>query len=423
MANPMLHPMNMSLMQGPAPAPSPPPQNSMQAFFNNPLTSVAMGLLGGNYGPNSRSAFANAMKGGMLGMQQAGVSQARNAQTQMLMAAAAKKKKEEEQMRQWAASKGLPANIPEWALKARYEAEVKSQFPGAQGFGTTVQYVHDRQSGKVLPAQASNTGGVFIVMPDGSKQPFDPAKHELIKPYTMQNFGGYQAPFQPLSGQVGAGVGAPAGGGGPMPQPVAPPFVDAQGNAPSLAPGEVLSPQSQYRPAGMPPGAIPNTLKPGERPDVQAAQTAAKKAAEIKATSQAEAQVDLPGAGMDLALTKDYIKELRTHPGLSSATGLSGAILPVIPGSTRADFEARKEQLIGGQFLQAYQQLKGGGQITEVEGKKAEQAIARMQAAVSKEAFLTALKDYERAIEVGFAKLKGKAGAPTTGGWKIEKVN
>ena len=86
----------------------------MNGLIDNPMLQFGMGLLGGNYGPNSRAAFANAMKGGMLGLQQAGVSQARQAQTQaaqqraalqqqqlqMAMAAAAKKKKEEEQMQQ-----------------------------------------------------------------------------------------------------------------------------------------------------------------------------------------------------------------------------------------------------------------------------------------------------------------------------------
>ena len=74
-----------------------------------------MGLLGGNYGPNSRAAFANAMKGGLLGMQQAGVSQARQAQTQlaqqraaleqqqmmMRQAAAKQQQKEREQFEAW----------------------------------------------------------------------------------------------------------------------------------------------------------------------------------------------------------------------------------------------------------------------------------------------------------------------------------
>ena len=78
-----------------------------QNYLNNPWTQVGVGILGGNYGRNSGEAFANAMKGGLLGMQQAGVSQARQAQTQMYQqqmmtaqAAAKKKQEEEERMQQ-----------------------------------------------------------------------------------------------------------------------------------------------------------------------------------------------------------------------------------------------------------------------------------------------------------------------------------
>ena len=107
----MIDPMMMSLLQGanpqmPSVAPSPQPSapsggGGLAGFMNNPMTLMGMGLLGGNYGPNSRAAFANAMRGGLLGMQQAGVSQARQAQTQMaqqqLLMQQAKAKREKEE--------------------------------------------------------------------------------------------------------------------------------------------------------------------------------------------------------------------------------------------------------------------------------------------------------------------------------------
>ena len=391
----------------------------MNGFPDNPLLQIGMGMLGGNYGPNSRAAFANAMKGGLLGMQQAGVNQARQAQTQMaqqqlMMAQAAAKKKQEEreQFEAWVSTlppqeQAMARGNPQLYMEQR-KLQLKQQYPGQTGFGTTVQYVYDRNLKQVLPAQASQSGGVFIIMPDGSKQPFDPAKHELRKPFTMQNFGGYQAPFQPLSGQVGVGAGG--GAQGPMPTPnVSPVLPPLPGGQTYLEPGEVLSPSSQYRPPGLPPGAIANTLKPGERPEVQAQQTAAKKEAEIKAASQAQAQVDLPGIEIDMETTKGYIDELRNHPGLESGTGFS-SLMPVIPGTDRAAFEARRQQIQAGAFLTGFQQLKGGGPITEVEGLKAERAVARMEAATSKEAFLVALKDYENAMEAGLRKLKKRAG-------------
>lgn len=38
-------------------------------FANDPMTMMGMGFLGGNYGPNSRAAFANAMQGGLRAAQ------------------------------------------------------------------------------------------------------------------------------------------------------------------------------------------------------------------------------------------------------------------------------------------------------------------------------------------------------------------
>ena len=95
-------------------------------FINSPYTSLGMGILGGNYGPGSNAAFANAMKGGLLGMQQAGVSQARQAQTQMaqqqllMQQARLKREKEErEQMEAWIST--LP---PEEQAMARGNPEL-----------------------------------------------------------------------------------------------------------------------------------------------------------------------------------------------------------------------------------------------------------------------------------------------------------
>lgn len=95
MFNLPMNPMNMSLMGGQNPtfptmgpatppiiAPTPPAAaNNMQAFFNNPLTSIGMGMLAGNRG---RNPFANAMAGGMRGMQQARASQQQQLRAEQL---------------------------------------------------------------------------------------------------------------------------------------------------------------------------------------------------------------------------------------------------------------------------------------------------------------------------------------------------
>lgn len=111
------------------------------------------------------------------------------------------------------------------------------------------------------------------------------------------------------------------------------------------------------------------------------------------------------------------LDRMRTHPGLEGITGIRGAI-PNIPGTDAADAQAMLEKLQGGVFLQARQALKGGGQVTDYEGQKAEQAYGRMQKAQSKEAFLQALDDYQTHIHKGLEILSNQAqgnfGTPTS---------
>jgi flagellar protein FlgJ len=80
-------------------------------------------------------------------------------------------------------------------------------------------------------------------------------------------------------------------------------------------------------------------------------------------------------------------------------------------GEKGNDALARYKQLQGQAFLQAYNLLKGGGAITDIEGKKAESAMARLDRAQSEDTFKEALKDFRDAIESGITKLKAKAGA------------
>lgn len=85
----------------------------------------------------------------------------------------------------------------------------------------------------------------------------------------------------------------------------------------------------------------------------------------------------------------------------------------------------RIKQLQDTTFLSARQMLKGGGAITDYEGKKAEAAMARLSRAQSTEAFKSALTDLKDAIKSGEAKLRAAQGGayrfnPETG--KVEPV-
>jgi hypothetical protein len=101
------------------------------------------------------------------------------------------------------------------------------------------------------------------------------------------------------------------------------------------------------------------------------------------------------------------------HPGRKTATGLSGVLDPrnYTPGTDARDFRVVLDQLGGAAFLQAFESLKGGGQITEVEGKKATEAIARLNRAQSDSEFEVALNDLRGVMKNGYDRLGGGGGA------------
>lgn len=86
------------------------------------------------------------------------------------------------------------------------------------------------------------------------------------------------------------------------------------------------------------------------------------------------------------------------HPALRTSTGML-AWTQAVPGTPMFDFGTRMAQLQGRAFLEAFESLKGGGQITEVEGRKATEAIARLntgQSASDLRGALQELRDIAR---------------------------
>lgn len=135
--------------------------------------------------------------------------------------------------------------------------------------------------------------------------------------------------------------------------------------------------------------------------------------------AQAAASFDLPRIEQNAQQTLDVIEQLKTHPGRATATGKSGTFDPrnYIAGTDATNFKVLLDQVKGQTFLQAFQSLKGGGQITEVEGAKATDAIARLNTAQSDEEFSKALDDFESVIRTGLARAQRQAGQPApTGG-------
>lgn len=105
-----------------------------------------------------------------------------------------------------------------------------------------------------------------------------------------------------------------------------------------------------------------------------------------------------PQAVRTAETTLEQIDAVLGHRALNSGTGLSGRVLNQIPGTPTYDFAQRVEQLQGRAFLQAFESLKGGGAITEVEGAKATQAIARLSTAQSPADFRQALGELRQIV-------------------------
>ena len=130
-----------------------------------------------------------------------------------------------------------------------------------------------------------------------------------------------------------------------------------------------------------------------------------------------EGQLGLPQALQTADDTLKLIAQIRNHPGREYGTGMAG-VLPGIPGTPQKDFVTLVDQAKGKAFLEAFASLKGGGQITEVEGRKATEAIARLDRTQSKEGFLQALDDLEDIVAAGKFRATRRAARaqPAAGG-------
>lgn len=97
-------------------------------------------------------------------------------------------------------------------------------------------------------------------------------------------------------------------------------------------------------------------------------------------------------------------------PGLEGSVGLKNSAYlfglrdEPFAGTDEASFMALQKQLQGKTFLEAYETLKGGGQITEVEGKKAEMAIARLDTAQKESDYKAALMDLRDVVIDGLKR-------------------
>jgi hypothetical protein len=126
-----------------------------------------------------------------------------------------------------------------------------------------------------------------------------------------------------------------------------------------------------------------------------------------------------------IGVMRGVVSGILEHPGFSGSVGAKNASFlfgvkgQPFSGTKEADFMAMLDQLKGNAFLQAFQSLKGGGPITDVEGQKATEAIVRAQNSQSEEGFrksmnevLDVLGNAEKRLGDGAAQGAAASAAP-----------
>ena len=170
-------------------------------------------------------------------------------------------------------------------------------------------------------------------------------------------------------------------------------------------------------------------------PTQQGEISAAKATGTETGKSAAKAAADLPSAIeaaergialIDEMVGKPQIKDksgkiiqegTARHLGFSDYVGATWKPgMRFIEGSNAASFELRQKQIEGQAFLDAFQTLKGGGQITEIEGKKATEAISRMNKAASEKEYVQAARELQEILRSAVKNAKTKASRGTVGG-------
>lgn len=149
---------------------------------------------------------------------------------------------------------------------------------------------------------------------------------------------------------------------------------------------------------------------------------AAQRTGAITGEAVTTAQLNLPKMESSAEELLDLTEKLLKHPGKKYAIGMASK-LPVVPGTDQAGFVTMYNQIGGKQFMEAYQTLKGGGQITEVEGQKATEAMARMNRAQNQRDFDQGVKDFQEVIKSGLSRARGAAGQkPAKAGPKVGAI-
>jgi hypothetical protein len=120
---------------------------------------------------------------------------------------------------------------------------------------------------------------------------------------------------------------------------------------------------------------------------------------------------------IDYTVTQDgkQVQGRKPLAGFELAVGAGiPSWMPFQGGTDVSDFRIRLDQIKDKTFLQAFESLKGAGQITEREGEKATSALNRMNAAQSEVEFIKAAREFEENVRTGMELAKKKTGMPAS---------
>lgn len=111
-----------------------------------------------------------------------------------------------------------------------------------------------------------------------------------------------------------------------------------------------------------------------------------------------EATINLPTVRSNSRAMIDMIDNVLNDPYLAKMTGPVQGRLPNVSGSSNR-VQSKVDQLQGQAFLQAFNSIRGGGQITEAEGSKATMSLSRLQNMnVNDPEYPQALRDFKAEV-------------------------
>lgn len=133
---------------------------------------------------------------------------------------------------------------------------------------------------------------------------------------------------------------------------------------------------------------------------------AAKKQGQIKTEKIADIDAAIQGMSNSVAVAEQKIRVLMTHPGLEDAVGqVNGLKGKLATSKEGAEFITLYDELAGQIFLSAFEKLKGGGPITDLEGQKAQSAASNLDRQLDPDSFRRALNTFYNDLRASHARL------------------